>query len=91
MKYCDDNGTVTVILERKGKNAVLSVTNSYEEGKNVDYSRFFERFYREDQSHNNAKKGFGIGLSMADSLVKMFKGKITAGYKDGKITFTVVI
>ncbi len=91
VKYCDDNGTVTVILERKGKNAVLSVTNSYEEGKNVDYSRFFERFYREDQSHNNAKKGFGIGLSMADSLVKMFKGKITAGYKDGKITFTVVI
>ena len=59
------------------------------EKKDVDYSRFFERFYREDESHNSEKKGFGIGLSMAERFVEMFRGKISVNYKDGMIHFTV--
>ncbi|WP_141565630.1 ATP-binding protein, partial [Streptococcus sobrinus] len=52
---------------------------------------FFERFYREEESHNNKKKsGFGIGLSMAQSVVKLFRGRIFASYKEDTITFTVV-
>lgn len=36
----------------------------------------FERFYRIDESHNNKEhSGFGIGLSMAQSMVKLFKGE----------------
>ncbi len=90
-KYCDDKGTVRVNLTRKGKTAVLTVANDYADGAGVDYSRFFERFYREDQSHNSEKKGFGIGLSMAESITEMFRGKIGAFWKDGVITFQVCI
>jgi hypothetical protein len=69
----------------------LAVSNSYAEGEGVDYSRFFDRFYRQDQSHNREKKGYGIGLSMASEMVQQFKGKITVSYKDGMISFVVTI
>ena len=91
IKYCDENGSVSVNLSKKGKSAVLVVSNDYAAGEGADYKRFFDRFYREDQSHNKEKNGYGIGLSMAESLVRMFKGKITVSYKKPVISFTVVL
>jgi len=90
-KYCDEDGTVTVCLARKGKGAQLSVSNTYAEGKTVDTSRFFERFYREDESHNSAKPGFGIGLSMAKEMAERVKGKLNVCYSGETITFSVDI
>lgn len=91
IKYADDGGNVSVRLARKGKNAIINVSNDYEEGDGVDFSRFFDRFYREDKSHSSEKQGYGIGLSMAESLVGMFKGRISVSYKKPVITFTVVL
>lgn len=92
-KYCDDQGQVTVKLSQVGrtrKRARLEISNTYKEGKDVDYSKFFERFYRDDQSHHASnEKGFGIGLSMAQNMVKLFKGRIKASYKNDTITFTI--
>lgn len=91
VKYCDDKGTIDVSLRRArlGKGAVIAVTNTYADGANVDYSRFFERFYRGDTSHNSQKAGYGIGLSMAEELTKLMGGKINVSYKVQRITFTV--
>ena len=92
-KYCDDDGQIFVTLTKakRGKRARLTVANSYADGKNVDYSRFFDRFYREDESHNQKQPGYGIGLSMAESLVRIFKGRIWVSYKKGLIGFTVLL
>ena len=92
-KYCDEDGQifVTLIKAKRGKRARLTVANSYADGKNVDYSRFFDRFYREDESHNQKQPGYGIGLSMAESLVRIFKGRIWVSYKKGLIGFTVLL
>ena len=92
-KYCDEDGQIFVTLTKakRGKRARLTVANSYADGKNVDYSRFFDRFYREDESHNQKQPGYGIGLSMAESLVRIFKGRIWASYKKGLIGFTVLL
>jgi len=89
VKYCDEGGNVTLSLHKRGKGFTLAVSNTYKEGKGVDYSRFFDRFYREDESHNSEKKGYGIGLSMAESLCSKFKWKITVTYKEDTIYFTV--
>lgn len=91
VKYCDDKGTIDVSLRRPrlGKGAIVAVTNTYADGANVDYSRFFERFYRGDTSHNSQKAGYGIGLSMAEELTKLMGGKINVSYKAQRITFTV--
>ena len=92
-KYCDEDGQIFVTLTKakRGKRARLTVANSYADGKNVDYSRFFDRFYREDESHNQKQPGYGIGLSMAESLVRIFKGRIWVSYKKGLIGFTVLL
>lgn len=90
-KYCDAGGTVSVKLSKANRlsKARLKISNTYAEGKNVDYSKFFERFYREDESHNNKKSGYGIGLSMAQTMVKLFKGSISVSYSGDTITFLV--
>ena len=89
-KYCDDGGTVAISFSAKGsKGARLTVTNTYAAGAGVDYRRFFERFYREDESHNSKKGGFGIGLSIAQEICKRLGAKIQVNYKNGNITFAI--
>lgn len=94
-KYCDPHGEIFLNLNlgKRKRNVVLSVTNSFAAGKDVDYQRFFERFYREDKARtiSEKKSGYGIGLSMAQSIVKSFGGQIKANYSNGKISFIVTI
>ena len=85
VKYCDPGGTIRVSLKKIGKSVVLTVSDSY--AKETDTSRFFERFYREDTSHSE-KGGYGIGLSVAESLTRQMKGTICADWKEGEILFT---
>ncbi len=87
IKYCDDKGEIMVALKKKGHVITLDVSNSYVEGAEVDYTRFFDRFYRQDDSHNIDKGGYGIGLSIAESIVQRYKGSIDASWKQGVITF----
>lgn len=91
-KYCDPNGTVVVSLKKLKKNMVLTVTNTYAKGAKVDTNRFFERFYREDKARTLTKRaGYGIGLSMAQTLVHNFNGRIGVKYADKKISFVVTM
>lgn len=93
VKYCDENGEITVRLESRarGKGAKIVVSNTYAAGKDVDTSRFFERFYRQDESHNSEKSGFGIGLSMAKEIADRMKGKLRVKYSGDTISFTVEV
>lgn len=93
VKYCDPNGTVRVSVQREKKYVRLVVSNDYAAGKDVDTSRFFDRFYREDQAHTGGgeKSGYGIGLSIAEDLCARYNGSIRAAWKDGVITFTCLL
>lgn len=96
-KYCDPEGTITVALDtvKKGKTVRLVVSNNYAEGANVDYTKFFDRFYRQDQSHSQSaddnRGGYGIGLSIAESICQSYQGSINATWKDGIISFTCLL
>ncbi|MCR4764316.1 MAG: GHKL domain-containing protein [Lachnospiraceae bacterium] len=90
IKYCDEGGTIRVVLARTGrigKGMRLTVENSFADGKDVDCDRFFDRFYRADESHNTEKGGYGIGLSIAEQIVKNYHGSIKASWADGTIRF----
>ncbi len=91
IKYCDENGTVKVELAPARRGIRLTVTNSYKDGAGVDCDRFFDRFYREDQSHNIDKGGYGIGLSIAENICKQYKGSIKASWKNGQISFVCIL
>ena len=91
-KYCDEGGIIGVRLSQHGitfKKAKLVIYNTYKEGKNIDYSKFFERFYREDKSHNSSVSGYGVGLSIARNIINRHKGKIHVTYKNDFIYFNV--
>lgn len=89
-KYCDPDGTVSVQLATVKKNAVLTVTNSYAKGAQVNTKRFFERFYRENKARTLSKNaGYEIGLSMAQTIVHNFNGRISAKYAAGRISLVV--
>lgn len=90
-KYCDEGGDIIVTLTQKGRGARLTVTNTCADAKNVDTGRFFERFYRADESHNSAQSGFGIGLSMAREMAERMKGRLKVGAAGDIITFTLDI
>ena len=93
VKYCDEHGLIRVSLASRamGRGSVLTISNTYKEGKDTDYTRFFDRFYRKDSSHNSARGGYGIGLSMAETLVGQSKGKISVSWKNDMISFTVIL
>jgi signal transduction histidine kinase len=88
IKYCDEKGKITVSLKKKGRQIHLDVSNSYAAGEGVDCLRFFDRFYREDESHNVERGGYGIGLSIAESIVRGYNGSIEASFYRGIITFS---
>ena len=93
-KYCDPAGTIRLTLKRKAyllrKRTCITVSNDYKDGQPANIKRFFDRFYRAETSHNNqTTSGHGIGLSMAQHLVSLFRGKIFVTYKKQVITFTI--
>ena len=92
-KYCDDEGAIRVGLDtlRKGRIVRITVANTFADGADVDADRFFERFYRADESHNVDRGGYGIGLSIAESICRQYGGSISAAWKDGEIIFTCTL
>lgn len=88
VKYCDEGGSIKAVLGQK-KHLTLTVTNSCKNVDNIKLDRLFDRFYRED-SARTAGSGFGIGLSIAQSITERHKGSIKAvKADDGVIGFIV--
>lgn len=84
-------GKLRLSLGKKGKLAKFEIANTCENVKEIDTNRLFDRFYREDKSRSQ-KEGYGIGLSIAQSIVGIHKGKISSSTtKNGMIYFRVVI
>lgn len=91
-KYVTKDGYVNVKLTKSKKDVILSVKNSAENIDPKQLKKLFERFYRSDDSRNSSTGGFGIGLSIANSIVNAHKGKITAKSQDGNsIEFIAVL
>ena len=92
IKYTPDDGTIKITAERHGKTTKFEIANTCENVESINTEKLFDRFYRGDESRNKKKEGYGIGLSIAKTIVDMHKGKINAYVtKDGMISFRVII
>ncbi|WP_461205281.1 sensor histidine kinase [Clostridium sp. DL1XJH146] len=84
IKYSIDKGEIKVALKKQGRQNIISVSNEADNLKQGNLDVLFDRFYRADASRNSKTGGFGIGLSIAKTIVTANKGKITAKSEDGK-------
>ena len=90
LKYSAPAGMVSVELVNSGRNCILSVASPGEPICKEDLKNIFKRFYRADKAR--AMNGsYGLGLSIAESVVQAHKGKIWAESKDGYNIFYVQI
>lgn len=87
-KYCTPRGTVKVELKWQGSHCVMSVSNPGEEISREDLKNIFKRFYRIDKARTG-NHSYGLGLSIAESIVQGHGGKIWAESKAGVNTFFV--
>ena len=90
LKYSNEGSDVIVKLEKQHRHCLLSVTSQGETLSPADLKRIFQRFYRADKSRAHTGS-YGLGLSIADSIVKKHHGKIRAESVDGRNTFFVYL
>lgn len=88
LKYSTPHGMVSVDLNRSGRSCVLSVSGPGQPISPEDLKNIFKRFYRADKAR--AMNGsYGLGLSIAQSVVEEHKGKIWAESRNGYNIFYV--
>ena len=92
IKHSDENGIVRVALTKAGNKNIFQVYNTGNGIKNSEKDKIFNRFYRSDESRSKVTGGYGLGLSIAKSIVDAHKGTISVDGEENKwISFTVVL
>ena len=90
-KYADREGRVLLTLDTAQSMARLRVHNTGVPIPPARLEHLFERFYRADDSRCLEKGGYGLGLSIAQSIVETHKGKITVRSGEEGTVFTVLL
>ncbi len=84
-----ENSKIKVNLSVAKNEIKLEIVNEGEPIPESEYEKIFERFYRNDKSHNRKSERYGLGLAIAKNIVKAHNGNIRAYSKDGYTTFEV--
>ncbi len=84
-----ENSKIKVNLSVSKNEIKLEIINEGEPIPESEYEKIFERFYRNDKSHNRKSGRYGLGLAIAKNIVKAHDGNIRVYSKDGFTTFEV--
>lgn len=91
-KYTEPGGRIGVSTKRAREEVTIEVSDS---GKGIaaeELPRIFDRFFRSDTARTSGEGGFGLGLSIAKSIVTSMNGTIEARSTVGKgTTFSIVV
>lgn len=88
-KYASEKSKIKLIMKKQGRNQCrLSVSNEGETIPEDELKNIFKRFYRGDKTRK-MNNSYGLGLSIAESIVTEHSGKIFAESKNGINTFNV--
>lgn len=91
VKYTREGGKAWVSLQKRGgSHCLLTVSDEGDPLSEEELTDIFKRFYRVDQARSRTGS-FGLGLSIAESIVAMHKGKIWAESKNGINSFSILL
>lgn len=89
VKYAPPKGEVLISCKCDGKKIDFTVRNQCEKLPDCPAEKLFDRFYRSDAARTRETGGYGIGLSIAKTIMESHKGTICAAYfPPNQITFT---
>lgn len=90
IKFTPDGGRITVVLEREGSLAQLTVRDTGIGIPEAEQGQLFTRFFRSSRARAEAIPGSGLGLSIVAGLVEAHGGTVEArsGPEEGT-SFTV--
>ena len=77
LTFYKENGKIIIscVVKKHTVNLIIEDTGIGMESKNID--KIFDRFYREDESHNRKKKGSGLGLNIVKQISEIIDAKIS--------------
>ena len=77
IKYNKENGKIFIScnVKKNTVNLIIEDTGVGMDSKNID--KIFNRFYREDESHNRKKSGSGLGLNIVKQISEIINAKIS--------------
>ena len=78
VKYTPPGGEIGIALERRGKEAVLSVRDSGVGIAEKNLNRIFDLFVKGDTSRSHDDSGLGLGLSIVRGVLELHGGHIEA-------------
>ena len=85
IKYTKNGGTVEVIINPSKSDEFIEIS-VVDNGVGIEKEnllKIFDRFYHKGGNKDSYEKGFGIGLSLAKSLIEVHKGLISVTSKPG--------
>ncbi len=92
IKYTPEGGEVRVALQQKGRQVILTVSDTGIGIPEEEQAHIFDRFYRVDKARSRATGGTGLGLSIVRQMVQLHGGAIALTSAPGEgSTFTVTL
>lgn len=89
IKHSYEKSSIKVELKERKQKISLSVTNKGDTIPKEDIGKIFDRFYRVDKARAREKGGYGLGLSIAKSIVEKYKGKVGVTSENNITTFNI--
>lgn len=83
IKYSPPAGMIQVLVEMRGRDAVLEIADNGPGIAPEHRERVFDRFYRIDASRSRAEGGFGVGLAIARWAVGANGGRLEVAERVG--------
>ena len=91
IKYTDERGEVFIKAEKKRHRVKITIQNTCSGIDQKNLSHLFDRFYRANASRNH-EGSFGLGLSIAKSIIENLDGKILVkSIEHDRVVFSVIL
>lgn len=86
IKYSNKNGTIDISLIKSKHQVIYSIKNSGKGIAKQDLPKVFDRFYRGDPSRAQEIVGYGLGLSIAKTIINRLGGEINVTSVENEYT-----
>ncbi len=91
LNHTTEKGRIDISLHKTAHHIVFTVSNTGDAIPEEEREHLFERFYRVDKARNRASGHYGLGLSIAKTIVTNHKGKIRVECENGVTSFIVTL